>query len=92
MSKLPAKRRKMATSAQSREARRAKERAMPKKLKPEPKAGEPKKPYEMTSEETDANIVQRVDVREGGTGRRRGCQFGQGGRGLRSKASSIPCA
>jgi hypothetical protein len=45
--------RKMIATAQSDSARQAKERIMPKKSKPEPKAGEPEKPYEMTPPETD---------------------------------------
>ena len=45
--------RKMIATAQSRSARQAKERIMPKKPRLEPKASEPEKPYERTPPETD---------------------------------------
>jgi hypothetical protein len=48
-----ARERKMIATAQSRSARQAKERIMPKKPRLEPKVDEPKKPYEMTPPETD---------------------------------------
>jgi hypothetical protein len=54
MSALPAKGRKTVATAQSREARQAKQRTIAKKPKPEPKADEPKKPYEMTPAEKEA--------------------------------------
>jgi hypothetical protein len=63
MSTLPAKGRKTVATAQSRGARRAKERIMPKKPKPEPKADEPKKPYEMTAAEQEA--LRRFLARRG---------------------------
>jgi hypothetical protein len=43
----------MVATAQSRGARQAKERTMPKKPKPEPKAVERERPYEMISPEPD---------------------------------------
>ena len=58
-----AKGRKVVATAQSRGARRAKEIA-PKKPKPESKADEPKKPYEMTPAEEEA--AQRVSDRRKG--------------------------
>jgi hypothetical protein len=48
-----ARERKMIATAQSRSARQAKERIMPKKPGLEPKVDEPKKPYETTQPETD---------------------------------------
>jgi hypothetical protein len=59
-----AKGRKMAATAQSRGARQAKEGTMPKKPKPEPKAGEPEKPYEATPAEKEA--ARRVLARREG--------------------------
>jgi hypothetical protein len=49
-----AKGRKTVATSQSRGARRAKERTIPKKPKPEPKVDEPKTPYEMTAAELEA--------------------------------------
>jgi hypothetical protein len=56
--------RKLVATAQSRGARQAKERTMPKKPKPEPKAGEPEKPYEATPAEKGA--IRRVLARREG--------------------------
>jgi hypothetical protein len=56
--------RKTAAMAQSRGAPQAKERIMPKKPKPEPKAGEPEKPYEATPAEKEA--ARRVLARRAG--------------------------
>ena len=56
--------RKLVATAQSRGARHAKERIMPKKPKPEPKAGEPEKPYEATPAEKGA--IRRVLARREG--------------------------
>jgi hypothetical protein len=62
-----AKGRKMIATAQSRGAHHAKERMMPKKSKPEPKASEPEKPYEMTPPETDGeeHVVGRQGQKRG---------------------------
>jgi hypothetical protein len=56
--------RKMTAMAQSGGRRQAKERTMPKKPKPQPKAGEPEKPYEATPAEKEA--VRRVLARRQG--------------------------
>jgi hypothetical protein len=64
MSALPAKGRKTVATAQSREARQAKQRTIAKKLKPEPKADEPKKPYEPTPAEAEA-IAAYLAARNG---------------------------
>jgi hypothetical protein len=60
-----AKGRKMVATAQSRSARQAKERGMPKKPKPEPKVDVPKKPYQRTPEEDEAKdrVLARLDGR-----------------------------
>jgi hypothetical protein len=57
----------MVATAQSRGARQAKERTMPKKPKPEPKVDEPKKPYEATPLENDAKerVVARCAQKRG---------------------------
>ena len=56
--------RKMIATAQSRSARQAKERIMPKKPRLEPKVDEPKKPYEATPAEKEA--VRRILARREG--------------------------
>jgi hypothetical protein len=56
--------REMAAKAQSRSARQAKERTIPKKPKPGPKTGEPEKPYEATPAEKEA--ARRVLARREG--------------------------
>jgi len=55
---------KLVATAQSRGARHARERIMPKKLKSEPKVDEPGKPYEATPAEKEA--VRRVLARREG--------------------------
>jgi hypothetical protein len=59
-----AKGRKVVATSQSRGARQAKERIMPKKAKPEQKVDEPKKPYEATPAEVEA-IADYLAAREG---------------------------
>jgi hypothetical protein len=56
--------RKLVATAQSRSARQAKERIMPKKPRLEPKVDEPKKPYEATPAEKEA--ARRILARRAG--------------------------
>jgi hypothetical protein len=71
--------RKTVATAQSRGARQAKKRIMPRKLNPEPKVDEPKKPYQRTPEEDDAK--DRVVARNDGRPFLPKVKFGQGSGG-----------